>query len=70
MTPEESPLLGTAAVPVEETKDRDNNISSESDQGGDKSKSDDTAVLQALYDDTPLSGVFHHGVAEGTPHLL
>lgn len=37
----------------------------EDDRDVDKSKSDDSAVLQALYDGAPLSSVFHHDLAEG-----
>ncbi len=38
---------------------------SESERDDKRSKGDDNAVLQALYDGAPLSSVFHHDLAEG-----
>lgn len=37
----------------------------EGERDGEKSKGDNNAVLQALYDGAPLSSVFHHDLAEG-----
>lgn len=66
-----SSLLGTATVVI---KARDGASSNKGSMGGDrdsdKSKGDDSAVLQALYDCAPLSSVFHHDLAEGGPLLL
>ena len=53
-----TPLVGSS---TETTKEQDVTKLTSSD----KSKNDDSAVLQALYDSAPLSSVFHHDLAEG-----
>lgn len=65
---EDSSLLGVATV-IHGQGEGCDSACSENDRGGDKSKSDDSAVLQALYDGAPLSSVFHHDIAEGASWL-
>lgn len=61
-----SALIGTATVAVEPTAGNSAEKTTGADEPkSDKSKSDDRAVLQALYDGAPLSSVFQHDFAEG-----
>lgn len=61
-----SSLIGTISVPLEpEVETRNVKSPSESERDDTRSKGDDNAVLQALYDGAPLSSVFHHELAEG-----
>lgn len=61
-----SSLIGTIAVSLEPEAENGNvTCPSEGDRDGERSKGDDNAVLQALYDGAPLSSVFHHDLAEG-----
>lgn len=66
-SPNTSALIGTATVAVEPTagNSAETTTTGADEPKSDKSKSDDRAVLQALYDGAPLSSVFQHDFAEG-----
>ncbi|CAM9254896.1 unnamed protein product [Ectocarpus sp. 8 AP-2014] len=69
-SPSSSPLLGTATVTVAPASgDEERKSSVDGDQDSEKSKGDDKAVLQALYESAPLSSVFHHDLAEGSGRM-
>eukprot|EP00752_Nemacystus_decipiens_P004421 g4036.t1 len=62
-----SSLIGTTTVVAPDPEGGDEEDKSPAGgQDGEKSKGDDNAVLQALYDGAPLSSVFHHDLAEGS----
>lgn len=64
--PTSSSFIGTITVAVRPEREDDAGEGGvESDRERDKSKDDDSAVLQALYDGAPLSAAFHHDLAEG-----
>ncbi|CAM9824223.1 unnamed protein product [Ectocarpus sp. 12 AP-2014] len=66
-SPSSSPLLATAKVTVAPASgDEERKSPVDDDQDSEKSKCDDKAVLQALYEGAPLSSVFHHDLAEGS----
>lgn len=64
-SPRSSLLRATTVALEPEGGKGEGKSGAEGGRDGEKSKGDDNAVLQALYDGAPLSSVFHHDLAEG-----